>query len=162
MSWVRRRGEERRSERTGWVEDNVFAVLGLERMTERKRDPDSTALRSVDGKLVFQPLQRSLGSTYESNLRPYRVSRPKRSDSDIAAGLEKEPLLTVEPLQVVPCLGGATVVIHTFRPQRPRAYTSVGVRSGIAECEVVLPNGFFDALKQDKKDARKRKAAGSI
>eukprot|EP00960_Hanusia_phi_P007574 216863-Hanusia_phi.AAC.1 len=131
MSWVRRFGEDRRSQRTGWVEDNIFVVLGLARAKRVRRDPATRPLRSADGRMLFQPLQARLESGYESHLRPFRVSRPKGNQESTSLGFG--------PLEEVPCEGGAVIVVHTFRPQRPRASASTGIRSGVAECKVTYP-----------------------
>lgn len=114
-------GENRRSQRGGWVEDNVFAALSLRKARNRVHMED------IDGRLLFYFLA---GSPSATGLHLMKVSfrRNKHSEREV---------LSFETLQEVACKGGKTLVIHSFRPQHPRANTSLGARCGVIECEIL-------------------------
>lgn len=117
-------GENRRSQRSGWVEDNVFAALGVRK--ERNREP----LEDVNGRLLFYFLA---GAPNPTGLLRMKVAFKRRRPGQRARDRET---LGFETLEEVLCKGGKTLVIHSFRPQRPRANTSVGARCGVVECEM--------------------------
>jgi len=129
-----RRREDRRSMGGGWVEDNVFVVLGL------VRDKSRRSLEEEEGVLQFQPLKSVEGSTWSSAFQVFKVVyKRKPRDVQHVGDLHRRLVggLQFEPLQRIQCKGGVRLVVHSFRPQRPRSYTSLGARSGVVECEVV-------------------------
>ncbi|EKX32042.1 hypothetical protein GUITHDRAFT_121789 [Guillardia theta CCMP2712] len=122
-------GEGRRSGRAGWVEDNVFAALGLQRV--RRARP----LIQADGDLLFWPVQNRDGGQLSFASSVFKVGFKPRQRGRCHEDEEDRKSIVLDPMQRVQCRGGVTLVILSFRPQRPRASVSTGIRSGIVECE---------------------------
>lgn len=150
---VRVFGEDRRSERTGGVEDNVFAALGLQRARR------ATPLSQLEGDLMFWPVRAVPGSFFESSYPLFRVGfKPRRRTENERYVAREAQSISLEPLQEIRCRGGVTLVIQSFRPQRPRASVSTGIRSGLVECEVKK-----DARHEDEEEENARRVpAGGI
>lgn len=125
----------RNTDTAGWVVDNVLVVLGLE------RDRSKKVLEDADGILLFQPLQSVRPGGWMSSLEVFRVlfRRVAREPLQVRNIFQRSSGLQFEPMQRILCKDGTELILHSFRPQRPRASTSQGIRTGVVECEVVLP-----------------------
>ena len=115
-------GDSRRSLNRGWVEDNVFVALGLKR--NKRREP----LEDLDGRLQFFHV---VGPPSQTGLVQLKVAFKRLKHAS-----EERDTLQFDALEEIPCKGGKTIVVHSFRPQRPRANTSTGIRCGVIEGEI--------------------------
>lgn len=136
MPWRRAR-HARGVDHAGWVEDNVLTVLGL------VRDASRPSLEDVEGVMAFLPLRSVEGSMWMSQVDVFRVVYKRKPRVPLYERALTERVasmgLQFEPMQRIPCKGGVELLVHSFRPQRPRANVSQGIRTGVLECEVVQP-----------------------
>ncbi|EKX34815.1 hypothetical protein GUITHDRAFT_118991 [Guillardia theta CCMP2712] len=128
---------------------------------EPQRDRRATPLSQLQGDLMFWPVRAAPGNFFESSYSLFHVGfKPRRRTENEREVVREAQSISLEPLQEIRCRGGVTLVIQSFRPQRPRASVSTGIRKGLVECEVRRDSRQEE--EEEEADARRVPAGGEM